>query len=202
MTVSPAVAVVCISVDSEGDLARDDGEPLLLVRVDVFEDHTTRHAAPGEAHKLTVAVLADGGVLDPLTRGRVEEGPEAGHDFIVGRSAPKTATGADGRLGASGVGASRSTGRREKGDHQAAGPSSFITAGTSTARTSVASRMTAKATPNPISLTNTSRDSTRAPMARARQQAAAVTMPPVCAMPRATASSGEAPASCSSLILP
>ena len=170
--------------------------------MDVLGDQAAGHAAPGEADQLAIAVLGDSGVLDPLTGGRVEEGLEAGHDFTVGRSAARTATGTDGRLGASGVGTGSSAGCRENGIHQAADPSSFITAGTSTALTRVASRMTAKATPSPISFTNTSRDSTRAPMARARQQAAAVTIPPVWARPRATASSGEAPASCSSLILP
>ena len=90
----------------------------------------------------------------------------------------------------------------DHGDHQATGPRSFITAGTRIARTTVASRSTANATPRPSSLTKTSRERTRAPMASARHTAAALTIPPVRSRPRATAWSGVAPASCSSFMRP
>ena len=52
-----------LTVDGEVGLTCDDGEGLFLVRMDVFGDHATGHAAPGETDQLPVAVLGDLGVL-------------------------------------------------------------------------------------------------------------------------------------------
>ena len=81
-TVSPACARCCLAVEGEAGFASDDGEEFLLVRVDVLGDGPAGHTAPVEAHDLAVAVLRYDRVLDVLTGGRVEEGPEPGRGAV------------------------------------------------------------------------------------------------------------------------
>ena len=72
--VSPALAVIGSPSRVKAASPGDDGEPLLLVGVDVLGDHPTGHAAPVEADEFTVAVLGHGGVLDPLAGGGLKKG--------------------------------------------------------------------------------------------------------------------------------
>ena len=87
-----------------------------------------------------------------------------------------------------------------RGAHQLRSPSSFISAGTSSARTIVASIRTATAAPTPSCLMKTICDVANAPSATTSSSAAAVTMRPVRWRPSATASSFVAPASRASLM--
>ena len=75
-----------------------------------------------------------------------------------------------------------------------------MSAGTSSARTIVASTATATAVPTPSCLMNTICDVAKAPSATTSSSAAAVTIRPVRWMPSATASSFVAPASRASLM--
>src|ERR1700758_2455518 len=70
------------TVEGEAVLPGGDDETLLLAGMDVLGDRPAGHAAPAEPDQLPVAVLGNGGELDPLAGGRVEEGPEAGHRGI------------------------------------------------------------------------------------------------------------------------
>src|SRR4051794_20219436 len=87
-----------------------------------------------------------------------------------------------------------------RGTHQFQSPSRRINAGTYNARTMVASISTAIATPKPSCLTKMISAVTKQPIAITINKAANVTIRPVRWSPRATASSLEAPPSCSSLI--
>jgi hypothetical protein len=73
-------------------------------------------------------------------------------------------------------------------------------AGTSRARTTLASRRTAAAMPNPISLVTTIWALRKAPATTAKSNAAAVTIRPVRSRPTATASASLSPSSRASLI--
>ena len=86
------------------------------------------------------------------------------------------------------------------GAHQFQRPSSSISAGTSSARTIVASMITATAVPIPSSLMKTICEVANAPMATQNSTAAAVTILPVRCSPSATASRSEAPRSRASLM--
>ncbi len=73
------------------------------------------------------------------------------------------------------------------GAYQFQRPSSRIVAGTSKARTSVASTSTATARPTPIIAMNTMPEVAKAPTTTTKSSAALVMMPPVRCSPRATA---------------
>jgi hypothetical protein len=67
-----------LAAQGEVGFSCQDGEAFFLAGMDVLGDHAAGHAAPVEPHQMPVAVGGDGGVLDPLAGGGVEEGPEAG----------------------------------------------------------------------------------------------------------------------------
>src|ERR1022692_145934 len=68
-----------LAVEGEAGLTFGDDEAFLLAGMDVLGDQPAWYAAPAEPDQLPVAVLGNGGELDPLAGGRVEEGPETGH---------------------------------------------------------------------------------------------------------------------------
>ncbi len=83
--------------------------------------------------------------------------------------------------------------RRGRGAHQARSPRRPISAGTSSARTNVASIATASAAPKPSSLMKKMSEVTNAPIATQNSSAAAVTRRPVRSRPWATASRAGQP---------
>lgn len=62
-----------LTAEGEAGFARHHDETPILARMDMLGDHAAGHAAAVEADELSVAVLGDGGVLDP-PGGGVEKG--------------------------------------------------------------------------------------------------------------------------------
>jgi len=64
---------VLFTIESKAGFPCCNSEALLLVRVDVFGDHTTGHTPPVEAHELALGILCYYRVHDVLAGRRVEE---------------------------------------------------------------------------------------------------------------------------------
>jgi hypothetical protein len=82
MIVSPCLA----TRSSPSRVTCASHKPLLLVRVNVLSEDAAGNAAPVEAGKFSVGVLAEGGELGPLAGRRIEERPRPNHEPIILRN--------------------------------------------------------------------------------------------------------------------